>query len=103
MDHHNFPWRRLTTSILLVSLWLLLALSFVASSQSANKEVSPQAEKLVSEGNAALNRGDFAQALAAFQRAANVAEQLGDKRGMVLALNLAAGTHNYQHNYDAAL
>src|SRR4030095_12477428 len=59
--------------------------------------------KLVSQGSAVLNRGDFARALAAFRVAASVAEQLGDKSGMVLALNLAAGAHNLQGNYGPAL
>src|SRR4030095_15917667 len=36
--------------------------------------------KLVSQGSAVLNRGDFARALAAFRVAASGAEPLGDKR-----------------------
>lgn len=59
--------------------------------------------KLVSQGSAVLNRGDFPRALATFRVAASIAEQLGDKSGMVLALGLAAGVHNTQGNYGAAL
>src|SRR4029453_1564162 len=70
-----------------------------------NKEslTQEQARELIDQGARALSAGDYANALAAFGRAKDVAESLGDQAGLAEALAKLGNVLRLQGNYAEAL
>lgn len=60
-------------------------------------------QALIAAGDRHRSRGEFAQALAAYEAAQAVAERIGDEAGVAVALNNTGSVYNLQSNYGRAL
>ncbi|HEX7317492.1 MAG TPA: CHAT domain-containing tetratricopeptide repeat protein [Pyrinomonadaceae bacterium] len=90
-----------------------VAAALVAAPDAAAREAVLAREKaqltvelrkaLITTGDRHRTRGEFAQALAAYESAQAVSERIGDEAGVAIAINNTGVVYNLQSNYGRAM